>query len=133
VTRLTRYARNALLVIEAWLLLIGVQFVIFWIPFRITARGLTAMARPEEAPLILSQRVRVGVERAARLVPWRPQCLARAIAAKALLARRGYGATLSLGVADPKGKLSAHAWLQTGAIVITGQSEMAKFGEVARF
>jgi hypothetical protein len=64
-----------------------------------------------------------AVVRASRLVP-APTCLAQAIAARDLLARRGVATDLRLGVArDDLGRMSAHAWLEHQGRVVLGASE----------
>jgi hypothetical protein len=54
-------------------------------------------------------------------VPWRSDCLIQAMAAAAWLDELGHGWTLNIGVRrGPGGALEAHAWLASGASVITG-------------
>ena len=60
-----------------------------------------------------------AVERVADLLPWQPRCLARAVAARAMLRRRGIPGELHLGVAGTA-PLSAHAWLTVGGDVVQG-------------
>lgn len=49
------------------------------------------------------------------MIPWKSRCLVRALAARAMLSRRGISSKLSLGVLlDDRKKISAHAWLTTG-------------------
>jgi hypothetical protein len=60
----------------------------------------------------------------------------QALAAAALLRRRGTGATLYLGVAKTAGApegLSAHAWLRCGELVLTGAAERTLFTTIASF
>jgi hypothetical protein len=60
----------------------------------------------------------VGV--AGRLVPG-TTCLVRALAAQALLARRGHASQLRLGVARGSGRaFEAHAWLEQDGRVLVG-------------
>jgi hypothetical protein len=48
-------------------------------------------------------------------------CLATAVVGQALLHRHGYNAQLQLGVRrDPKGRFSAHAWLERRGTVVLG-------------
>lgn len=54
-------------------------------------------------------------------VPWDGRCLAQALAAAAMLRRRGVEATVSLGVREGESAgFTAHAWLRVGARVVTG-------------
>jgi hypothetical protein len=54
-----------------------------------------------------------AVDAASRLVPG-PACLSRALAAQALLERRGHRAELRIGFRrEPDGRLAGHAWVET--------------------
>jgi hypothetical protein len=66
-------------------------------------------------------------------------CLPRALAAHAMLRRRGIASRLCLGVARAGGELSAHAWVETRietGWMATGQecgfTRLAAFGAAAR-
>jgi hypothetical protein len=60
-----------------------------------------------------------AVERVADLLPWRPLCLPRAVAARAMLRRRGIPCQLHLGIVAAA-PVSAHAWLTVGGHVVQG-------------
>jgi hypothetical protein len=67
-------------------------------------------------------------------VPFRSNCLPQAIAARALLGRRGLPVTVYFGAAfATRDSLKAHAWAQSGAITLTGNSARRGFHIVARF
>lgn len=70
---------------------------------------------------------------AARNVPWNAVCLPQAMAAKAMLARRGQGSALLLGAAKVNDGLTAHAWLVAGGEVVVGEEGMAEVAPLARF
>jgi len=57
-------------------------------------------------------------------LPWCRNCLAQAIAAKRYLNRQGIASTLYLGVTTEPGanELDAHAWLECGNQILTGES-----------
>ena len=75
--------------------------------------------RPEQSEWLVRS-VAVAVARAARLVP-AATCLAQALAARDLLARRGVGTDLRLGVARGEGgHVIAHAWLEHRGQVVLG-------------
>ena len=79
-------------------------------------------------------RVRQAVTMAARNVPWNAVCLPQAMAAKAMLARRGCGSSFHLGADfDAQGKLIAHAWLVAGGTVVVGAAGIADVTPLARF
>lgn len=80
--------------------------------------------------------VRIGwaVRRAAGYMPFRAMCFEQALAARAMLDRRGIPATVHYGVAAGAGQsLLAHAWTRAGAQPITGYPLQQRFQEIARF
>lgn len=59
--------------------------------------------------------IRVAVQRAGWVSPWKNRCLVSSLAARCMLRCRKIGSELSLGVAkNSDGKLIAHAWLKSG-------------------
>ena len=66
--------------------------------------------------------------------PWmNAPCLPRALAAHAMLRRRGIESRLCLGVARERGALSAHAWVEIGDAKIVGGAEAGGFTRLATF
>jgi hypothetical protein len=66
--------------------------------------------------------------------PWmNALCLPRALAAHAMLRRRGLASRLCLGVARDRGELAAHAWVEIGADKVVGGTEAAAFTRLAEF
>jgi hypothetical protein len=67
--------------------------------------------------------------------PWmQAACLPRALAAQAMLRRRGVPSRLCLGVARDGQKLSAHAWLELGQDhIIMGGAEAPQFTRLVEF
>jgi Transglutaminase-like superfamily len=69
--------------------------------------------------------------------PWmNALCLPRALAAHAMLRRRGIASRLCLGVARDRiaaGTLDAHAWVEVGGDKIVGGAEAAGFTQLAAF
>jgi hypothetical protein len=66
--------------------------------------------------------------------PWmRALCLPRALAAHAMLRRRGIASRLCLGVAREGGELAAHAWVEIGNNKIVGGPEADRFTRLAEF
>src|SRR2546423_1780428 len=61
--------------------------------------------------------------------PWmRALCLPRALAAQAMLRRRGVASRLCLGTARDGGTLAAHAWIELGhEVIVGGGAEQARF------
>lgn len=60
-------------------------------------------------------------------------CLPQALAAQAMLRRRGISSRLCLGVAHNEGILAAHAWVEVGKDVIVGGPDIAGFARLAEF
>jgi len=60
-------------------------------------------------------------------------CLPRALAAHAMLRRRGIASRLCLGVARNGGEISAHAWIEVGDKKIVGGDEAVAFTRLAAF
>jgi hypothetical protein len=60
-------------------------------------------------------------------------CLPRALAAHAMLRRRGIASRLCLGVAREGGDLAAHAWVEVGKDKIVGGDEADGFTRLAEF
>jgi len=125
--------------VEAGLWLGLARLAILVLPFRWIARGLgRQMVRsPEDAgaaSAALLDRISWAVATASRHLPWDCLCLAQALAAKAMLKRRGMPSTLYLGLAkDGEAQLQAHAWLRCGKRILTGQRGMAGFTVIATF
>jgi hypothetical protein len=68
--------------------------------------------------------VRLGLDRAARRLPWHSTCLMRALAGRVMLRRRGCPATVYLGVArGAGGEQGFHAWVEAGAVSVSGGGE----------
>jgi hypothetical protein len=66
--------------------------------------------------------------------PWmNAQCLARALAAHAMLRRRGIVSRLCLGVAREGAELAAHAWVEVGESKGVGGVEAGGFARLAEF
>lgn len=74
--------------------------------------------------------------RVAHLVPRLPltvACLGQALAAAAVLRRRGCDVRMYLGTTAPTDGFAAHAWLCSEGVVVTGAREAEAFTAVASF
>ncbi|MBD3730134.1 MAG: lasso peptide biosynthesis B2 protein [Sphingomonadales bacterium] len=131
--RISRDAASIWLLAQLLVAMTLAQILVAWIPLRHYARWLRRARVAPAAPPPLVRSIRRKVRIAARWLPWHPQCLPQALAARVVLDLRGYGSVLSLGVADEGRQLSAHAWLKSGELFVCGRQEYAKYGEVARF
>jgi hypothetical protein len=63
----------------------------------------------------------------------RAKCLPRALAAQAMLRRRGIPSKLCLGVARKGEALAAHAWLEFDHQIITGGDSRPRYTRLAEF
>lgn len=62
-----------------------------------------------------------AVTRTAGYLPFSSLCLAQALAARAMLRRRGIGSVLHVGVAHSRAApFEAHAWLDAAGVEVTG-------------
>jgi hypothetical protein len=67
-------------------------------------------------------------------VPWRAVCFQQGLAAQMMLRRRGLAAALHYGAAsDENGQLTAHVWVRSGTVDVTGCEEAGRFGLLAVF
>jgi hypothetical protein len=79
-----------------------------------------------------------AVDHLGRKARMRALCLPRALAAHAMLRRRGVASRLCLGIAHEAGAheagaLAAHAWVEVGGEAVVGGAEAAKFTRLAEF
>lgn len=132
--RSTLSPRDRALLGEAFACLALARLATLLLPFRVVARGLGAhneeSTRAEPATA-RARRVGAAVAVAARRTPWRSLCLEQAVAAKAMLRRRGIPSTLYLGVTAAP--FEAHAWVRVGEVNVTGGTDVDRFAVVATF
>lgn len=135
--------RRRSLLVEAMFWLAFARGALVVVPFRHLASRFGTVHKPgDAAPAVLqssdqsaiAQEVGWAVTRAARYVPFRAVCLPQAIAAKAMLDRRGVASVMHFGVAKtPGGPIDAHAWLNAGPVEVTGFPVAQSFVEMAYF
>lgn len=122
------------LICEAAFMLGLARLIVLIVPFRIIAPLLRHGSAKVSCDQKMRRAVRQAITVAARNVPWNVVCLPQALAAKAMLARRGYGSTFHLGATvDCDGKLIAHAWLVADGEVVVGAAGMPGMVSLARF
>lgn len=119
-----------LLILESCLLLGIARLAIISLPFKKVASYLGDLDQEttwiEETDLL--KEVAWAVNGVARFTPWKSNCLARAVAAAIILRRRGISYSIYLGVArEETNNLTAHAWLRSGQIYLTGGENRDKF------
>jgi hypothetical protein len=74
-----------------------------------------------------------AIEHAVTLKGMNTPCLPRALAAHAMLRRRGIPSRLCLGVARNHDELTAHAWVEAGDRKVVGGEEARGFTRLAAF
>lgn len=86
------------------------------------------------APDNVAKRFAAGIRIAAANVPF-ATCLPQALLARYLLGRRGYQATIHIGVKDIGGDYTAHAWTMSGTNIISGgpEASVAEFKPITVF
>ncbi len=114
---------------DRWLLgsavasIVKAQLTVTFVPVRKILQPVTLriVASPRETD---AAKISWAIETAGRIVPAGENCLVRAIAGREMLARRGVGSRIRIGVAkNSPDLLSAHAWLECGDKIITGEGE----------
>ncbi len=124
--------RDRLLIAEAVLSVAAVRLALIFLRFcdllfwlekaSVQFRARSSAERPPSGRIIWA------IQAASKWVPNANSCLPRALAARFLLARWGYPAELSIGVAkDGDGKLEAHAWVESLGEVVIGEAQPGYF------
>lgn len=137
------WGRRAL-VAEAVLGLLAARVTLAVVPFPNLARRLGRFVPPLEARRLgaaasaeaarTAAEIGWAVTRAARYVPFKAVCLPQAIAAQAMLRRRGVASVMHFGAArGADAALDAHAWLDAAGVEVTGFPVSENFAEIACF
>ena len=112
--------REKMLFLEALLLHLWVGLQLKIIPFRWIPRLFSSpqfsVGSRQSMDLEL---IKIAVQRAGGVSPWRNRCLVSSLAARCMLNRRGIPSQISLGVIkmDNNG-LQAHAWIKSGELEV---------------
>jgi hypothetical protein len=131
-------------VVEAVLWLLAARLALVVVPFPKLAQRLGRFVSPDEArhlgtgstALETQAAADIGwaVTRAARYVPFKAVCLPQAMAAQAMLRRRGVASVMHFGAARGDATLlDAHAWLDAAGVEVTGYPVASRFAEIACF
>ena len=113
----------------ALLAIASVRVGLWLTSFRRLHRSLARIARPTGSPDPTpgeADRIGWAVGSAARFVP-DATCLPQALAAEAILRRRGHPADLRLGVSRGDDGVEAHAWVESYGRVIVGDGDLDRF------
>jgi hypothetical protein len=127
------------LLFEALLYSAVARAVILLIPFKKYRKYFGRVN--EETPLdinreqyIVIRTVEWAVKAVCLRTPWESKCLVQALTAQRMLKKREIASTLYLGVnKNVKDNLSAHAWLRSGQVYVTGGYNKDEFVQVAKF
>jgi hypothetical protein len=129
------------LLVEAFFLLGVARLVLLIMPFKWLAVTLGRYMEEtgtemKPADACYARIIGRAVCSAANYTPWKSVCLPQAVAAQWMLKRRHIAGTLYLGVAKnetPQLKITAHAWLRCGNLILTGREGHRRFTVVAKF
>ncbi|WP_394269778.1 lasso peptide biosynthesis B2 protein [Qipengyuania sp.] len=127
-TALSLPATDLALTGQAALLLIGYATLIRLFPPRHWRHRTPRIAPARPARGDEPFRVRRALGRALRNLPFAPNCLPQALAARHLLHRRGVAYALHVGACrDEAGAPRFHAWTIAGGLWVTGESDDGLF------
>lgn len=131
-----RLPRSTQLLFAETILWLGLaRLTVLWLPFRWIRPYLgpvnQAMTATEESGRAIQPdnqltqaetiaQIRWMLHWASRYTLWDSNCLARSIAGKMMLRRRGIASTLYLGITKDGDQMKAHAWLLAGGVGVTG-------------
>ena len=115
---------------SALVALIIADVAVRFMPFGVIVKRVRSELRkvPADDASIAIKQVKWAIGAAQRRIPWTIPCLATAIAANRLLARRGIPSEIRLGVrTGVHASIDAHAWLVANGVFVTGAREMPQF------
>ena len=116
------------LLIKAALLLGVTRIGLRLLPFQTLKRLLDSASQPRATDQFSSDRIVWAVTTASRYVLGDKPCLTQALAVQLLFKRRGYPASLRIGVARKgKGELQAHAWVESEDRIVVGGGELSDY------
>lgn len=136
-----RSRAERVLLLKAFVLLGIARLAVLVLPFKWLAVSLGRHMNESSKQICASdlrqaRMVGQAIRSAANYTPWKSVCLPQAVAAQWMLTRRHIAGTLYLGVAKDEAKpekLSAHAWLRCGDIILTGAEGHRQFTVVSSF
>ena len=129
-------AREYFLFMEAYVLLGVSKLMILIFPFKVIASkvGLpqteTSFINTFESMVLETQ---IAVTRGAKYIFFRSKCYDQALATTFMLKRRGISCTIYFGLNKVDGQLSAHAWVRSGQLIVSGKRGYEIFTPVAWF
>lgn len=125
ITNFLKYNKQKKLTIKVYLISAYYRFCILTIPMKNieTKMGKKGAESPSYESLdnyAVAKRLAGHVNRITEHTPWESMCFVRALTLKKLLKDKGITSTIYLGVKKNENKMSAHAWLRSGSVYLTG-------------
>ena len=114
--------------IEAWLMLAWVDFVIRFFPYERWRHWLESdekSASVQQKELDMTSLIRIS-EMVARHHVCPMNCLRRTLAQKKMLSKRGFSASVHIGVKKGESGLEAHSWLSFGGRVLNDSPDVTE-------
>lgn len=132
---------DRLLVAESFVLLGLARAAVIVVPFRWLAsvlghkkNAVSVESEPEILPTPKMRRIAWAVKYVGRHTLWQSNCLAQAVAGRLMLKRRRISSTIYFGmIKDSDGEITAHAWLKSGKLILTGGDDLEGYVIVAAF
>ena len=132
------YADKALF-LRSWVLLGLTRARILRRPFKQLVSGMTHHGLDQVTikitPAQQCEAVRIGrvVAYASSATPWASNCLTQVLTVQQLLQGQKIPGQFFLGVAREESELNAHAWLQCGKFIVSGDGEMERYTRLSAF
>ena len=96
-------------------------FPFWWIALFLGEEGTESPDKLKVGEREKAFRIGRAIQKVSRYTPWESKCLVQAVTGKLLLRRAKIDSTLYLGVKkSEQGKMTDHAWLRAGEIIVTG-------------
>jgi Transglutaminase-like superfamily len=122
------------LLLKAALLLGAIRIGLRLLAFQTLKQLLDSASQPRSASEFSSDQIVWAVIAASRYVLGDKPCLVQALAVQLLLKRRGYPASLRIGVARKgRGELQAHAWVESEDSVVIGGGDLSRYKPFSAF
>jgi hypothetical protein len=127
------------LLVEAWARMGMGRFAMVCLPWRwVRSRlgELNAIVEPtlRSGDAILATQIAWAIETSRWFTPWNSNCMARAIAAQQMLAKRGIPSTLYIGAGKEGNKtFGTHAWVRCGDQLVTEEKDQGHLTVLATF
>ena len=128
-------AKERLILVKAFFLLIIIRLGLWLIPFRTLQKTLERLFHypaTSHKPSLSPKKVSWAVSAVSLYVP-SATCLAQALSLQALLSQEGIHSDLRIGVArDDASGITAHAWLEIDGTVIIGGQERDRYTQLMK-